>query len=109
MRSRLRVEEALHPLLVEARRPSVEGPLRRPHLTDPFGCGATEQHQRSNLLVANLFGPPTQQLKLLSLVGRLDPPTSSLAHPSPLATARYAVARGTMPDAEVRDQPTATG
>jgi len=58
---RLRAEEALHALLLEAAHPAVEGALGGAGLARPLGDGGTEQRQRADFLVGQLLGPPAKQ------------------------------------------------
>jgi hypothetical protein len=75
---RLRAEEALHPLRLEAGHlPPQRAPGGRPGLLGPPVRRGAKQHQRSDQLVVPLLGPPAQELDLLPLVGRLDAPSKA--------------------------------
>src|SRR5215212_12109339 len=79
----VRIEEAFYPFDLEAVHPAVERPLGGAGLLGALGHGATEQHKRTDLFVAYLFGPLQEQLEPLPVVGRLDASMFSLSHLPP--------------------------
>src|SRR5687767_10899833 len=71
--SRLRTEEAVHALRLEAGRPAPQRATGgRACLVRPPVRRAAEQDQGADELVVPLLGPPAKELDLLPLVGRLD-------------------------------------
>ncbi len=65
-----RAEEAGHPLVVEARRLSVEGALRGAGLLRAFRRGLTEENDGTNQLIQVLLRERGEQMELLPVVGR---------------------------------------
>ena len=69
---RLRVEEALHPFVLEARGLPVEGSFGNTGLLCLLGHGASEQDQRAYHLVVLLLGPQEQWHQRFPFVGLFD-------------------------------------
>src|SRR3954470_14861759 len=77
----LGLEEALHPKLIEAFHPSIDGPCGDTRLLGSLDRRRAKDHDRPNQLIALLLQPVELELELLPIIGGLEQGTFAAGHP----------------------------